>query len=728
MTTAAEPLSSSPPSRPGRIGDISLGVGYALAAATTALAVFVAVSAPRTPTSGGATALLWLLGLNLLVILPVAAAIGWRVLKLREANDAGSRLHLRFVILFASAALIPAIVMAVFFGLLVTQGVDRWLGGRVRTAVESSATVSRSYFESQYGALRGELGPMIRDLEDAGDAWRTEPARYATLLDATVDQRLLDAVYLLNRDGAILSRSERPGAPRYTPPQAADLAAADAGEGVIRTFETENVFRGVVKVSETGDTFAYVVRRVNGLDALLQASEAVQAYREAAANRQEVQAVFALIYAETALLVLIAGVWLGMAAARGLSEPIGRVVQAAERVSAGDLGARVAIGKDPEAVVVLAQAFNRMTSDLRSQQEALRAAGEEARTRSRFIETVLSDVSAGVIGVDAAGAVTTVNRQALVLLGVDETQALGAALPTIAPELKDVADRARRSRDEAEGEMEIVRPGGARRIRARASAREDGGLVLTFDDITRLVAAQRNEAWKDVARRIAHEIKNPLTPIQLSAERLRRKYRSQITSEVEIFDRCTDTIVRQVGDIGRMVDEFSSFARMPAPKFEAADAAEMLRQAVFSQRVADAEVDVVLEAPDGPVPVICDERMVGQALINVLKNAGEAVEARRAREPGAGGVVRARLRAGDTYVAFEIEDDGVGLPDSGRERLTEPYVTTREKGTGLGLAIVKRILEDHGGEFTLGDALQGGGARAILRMPRRARAPARIEA
>jgi two-component system nitrogen regulation sensor histidine kinase NtrY len=250
------------------------------------------------------------------------------------------------------------------------------------------------------------------------------------------------------------------------------------------------------------------------------------------------------------------------------------------------------------------------------------------------------------------------------------------------------------------------------------ASQSEGGLVLTFDDITRLVAAQRNAAWRDVARRIAHEIKNPLTPIQLSAERLRRKYRKDIApTEIETFDRCTDTIVRQVGDIGRMVDEFSAFARMPAPKFARLDAAELLRAAVFAQRVASPELSVELGEPTPETVLLADGRMIGQSLTNVLKNAAEAVEARRARSPRLKGRITARLIVNDGVVSFEVEDNGIGLPDKDRDRLTEPYVTTREKGTGLGLAIVKRILEDHGGELELADARGGQGALAILRLP-----------
>jgi two-component system nitrogen regulation sensor histidine kinase NtrY len=361
-----------------------------------------------------------------------------------------------------------------------------------------------------------------------------------------------------------------------------------------------------------------------------------------------------------------------------------------------------------------------MTHDLQVQQEALRAAGRDAENRRQFIETVLSEVSAGVLGLDGEGRVSAANRQAGVLLGLTGGGAAGLVLTDIAPEMTAIAAAARRH-GEAEAEIDLIRDDEPRRLRVRASAAAQSGLVLTFDDVTKLVAAQRVAAWKDVARRIAHEIKNPLTPIQLSAERLRRRYRAQITGDVETFDRCTDTIIRQVGDIGRMVDEFSAFARMPAPRFGEENAAELLRRAAFAQKVASPDIIVELEEPGGPSPMLCDGRMVSQALINVLKNAAEAIATRRVAEPDAPGHIRARMDQDVDHICFIVEDNGVGLPAKGRDRLTEPYVTTREKGTGLGLAIVKRVMEDHGGELGLQDASEPPGARAVLRFPRQAR-------
>jgi two-component system nitrogen regulation sensor histidine kinase NtrY len=467
------------------------------------------------------------------------------------------------------------------------------------------------------------------------------------------------------------------------------------GRAIVDTSKEEQLFRALLKLDAYEELYLYAVDRGDPavFTRLIEAEQSVLSYREAQDNRERIQAVFALSYIETALLVLVGAAWVGISAARGISAPVGRLVQAADRVAGGDLNARVDTRGDPEEIAVLTRAFNRMTGDLQAQQSALREAREEAESERRFIETVLSRVSAGVVSVNELDKVSAANRQALLLLEAGWPAANGLPLDVVAPELAGVAARARETGGDAEEDVDLVRDGETRRLRARASIADDGGLVLTFDDITRLIAAQRNAAWRDVARRIAHEIKNPLTPIQLSAERLRRRFRREITGDLEIFDRCTDTIIRQVGDIGRMVDEFSSFARMPAPRFAPEDAGELLREAVFARRVASPDIEVGMEAVDGPVTVTCDGRLIAQALANVLKNAGEAVAARVTAEPEHRGRVLARLRLDGSEAVFEVEDNGVGLPTRDRSRLTEPYVTTREKGTGLGLAIVKRVLE-----------------------------------
>ena len=698
-------------------------VGFAVAAVITALTIFLTATAPGSRTAAGPSGvILTVLSLNLILIGILALGAGWQAVRLfgARAQDAGVRLHRRFVIMFALAAMLPAIVVALFFGLLVTQGIENWFSSRLSTLVQNSAETARSYLKLQEVNVLSNATAMAQGLEDpvVVDRFQTYRLAYSALLAEGVKADFT-AIYVIDSSGRVLARAEAPGAPPYAapPPVTLSLATRDGNLETTEPIDTD-LFRAVMRLKGYPDAFLYVTRSIDPktLAQLRTSNAAVVAYRDAASSRARVQLIFAMSYVSTALLVLTGSVWVGLSAATQIATPVARLVQAADRVAGGDLTARVPTHNDPEEIAVLSRAFNRMTSDLQEQQQALLTASAEAQARSRFIETVLSGVSAGVIGLDAQGRISAMNERALALLGLDR-DALGLLIDAAAPELAPVAERARDIGHDAEAEVDVARGADTRRLRVLASGRADG-LVLTFDDITRLMAAQRNAAWRDVARRIAHEIKNPLTPIQLSAERLRRKYRREIQSDVETFDRCTDTIIRQVGDIGRMVDEFSSFARMPTPKFAADDAAELLRQAVFAQRVAYPDVPVELEEPAGPTPITCDARMVGQALANVLKNAGESEMARRVAEPGHRGGLYARLRVSDREIVFEVEDQGVGLPDGNRERLTEPYVTTREKGTGLGLAIVKRILEEHGGELALTDARTRPGALAILAFPR----------
>ncbi|MBL8770213.1 MAG: PAS domain-containing sensor histidine kinase [Phenylobacterium sp.] len=714
---------------------LALGVGYGLAALLTGVAIFLAASPPeKGPLGPASDVILTVLFLNLVLILFLLVSVGTRIFELLDArsSDAGARLHVRFVGLFAAAALVPAAVVLIFYGLVVSSGVEKWFSQRVQTVVENSATVFQSYIDEQTGYIRDHVIPMAGDLNREAAGIAEKPDSAGSYLEALASFHAFPAAYLVDRQGRVLARAEASGAPPYVLPSQAAYAAADQSEIYIPNFDA-GVMRGLYKLTAFNDVYLYVTRPLKpGIMGYMRESESeLASYRDVAKNRERIQAIFVLSYAETAMLVLVGAVWLGLAAANSITAPISRLVQAAGRVAGGDLSARVDAESDPAEIAVLSRAFNSMTHDLQAQQEALRRAGEEAEERRQFIETVLAEVSAGVIGLDPDGRISVTNRQASVLLALPRDQGRGRRLADVVPEFAELAAAGRSG--EAEEEIDITRGRDQRRLRVRASQSE-GGLVFTFDDVTRLVAAQRNAAWRDVARRIAHEIKNPLTPIQLSAERLRRKYRKDIApAELETFDRCTDTIVRQVGDIGRMVDEFSSFARMPAPKFARLDAAELLRAAVFAQRVASPDFEVVLEEPLHEAALHADGRMIGQALTNVLKNAAEAVEGRRAKEPKLKGRIVARLVSDEHGVAFEVEDNGVGLPAKDRDRLTEPYVTTREKGTGLGLAIVKRILEDHGGELELADARAGQGALAVLRLPaaaaqRLARPPAAVSA
>ncbi|QYF87858.1 PAS domain-containing sensor histidine kinase [Brevundimonas sp. PAMC22021] len=698
----------------------AFAAAYALAAVVTAASIWLFAVAPSA--SGGARAaagdiVLYVLFANLLLIGVLAALLGRRVLALaRSRQEAGARLHLRFVALFSAVAVAPAILIALIFGLLVNRGVDQWFSQNVQASVENGAEIGRAYIGDVSAAMDADLVTIADQLESARPLF-DQRIQFSDAL-AQVGQIFgYPAIYILNGEGEVLARGEQPGAPPYLSPPRSELeAAAEGGKPPQQVTQNPDTVRSIIALPAYGDAYLYLVRPLrDGLIARMNnSSQSIQAYREAQDSRALIQTVFALSYLETALLVLVGAVWLGMSAASAISAPIGRLVRAADQAAGGDLTVRVEDGGAPAEIADLSRAFNRMTEDLQAQQSALKAAGDEAKDRSRFIETVLSGVSAGVIGLDRHGRISAINDSARQLLAIPEGDVHGQALATLSPELSDLVGRVEAHIEE---DIDVSRDGETRRLRVRIEGGFGGEMVLTFDDITRLVTAQRNAAWRDVARRIAHEIKNPLTPIQLSAERLKRRYRPQVGDDVEVFDRCTDTIIRQVGDIGRMVDEFSSFARMPAPRFAREDPAELLRQAVFAQRVAAPDVALQLLEPLPAAVLHCDGRMVGQALVNILKNAGEAVTARRTADNHADGGVVASLSIENGAAVFVIEDDGVGLPARDRDRLTEPYVTTREKGTGLGLAIVKRICEDHGGELKLADAEHLGGARVCLIFP-----------
>ncbi len=617
VTASPESLEPSPKPPMGRFDDdadqsafieaparprarYAFGAAFAVAVLLTVLCVLLTLGAPVSrPLAAPSRYVLALLTLNLVLILALAGIAAFRVVALfgPRAKDAGVRLHRRLVITFALSAVAPAVIMALFFGVVITQGVETWFAHRVRTVVDNASIVSRAYIDEQKEFMRNRMGPMADDLNRNEEGFERARLQFSTLLAYELPERDMAAVYVIDGEGRVLARAEQPSAPPFLAPPPADFAAAHRDQ-VALPFSSDYI-RALMRLRAYPDAYLYVARPMGeGIMAQLRRSqESVAAYRLADRYSARIQAIFTLSYVETGLLVLVGAISVGVTVATGIAAPVSRLVQAADRVAGGDLSARVDTSRDPEEIAVLSRAFNRMTGDLQDQQTALTAANRDAQDRARFIEAVLSGVSAGIVGLDPLGHISVMNARAATLLGLEERLALGRPLASVAPELAEVLGRARSAVADADTELDVVRGGETRRLRVRASGRGETGLVLTFDDITRLLSAQRNAAWRDVARRIAHEIKNPLTPIQLSAERIRRRYRKEITSDLDTFDRCTDTIIRQVGDIGRMVDEFSSFARMPAPKLADENAAELLRQAVFSQKVAHPEIEVDCEAP-----------------------------------------------------------------------------------------------------------------------------------
>jgi two-component system nitrogen regulation sensor histidine kinase NtrY len=541
-------------------------------------------------------------------------------------------------------------------------------------------------------------------------------ASFHDLLTASATSRNLPGAMLIDKDRNVLASAQTGIQQDFTTPPADFLSNVDETDPQIAVFPEANYVAAVIRLRAFNDTFLYVARLLDPrvVAQLKQTETSVAEYAQIESRRLGIQVAFALMFAVIALTILMASVLIGLNFANWLVAPIRRLMSAASDVSTGNLNVQVPVHKSEGDLAQLGETFNKMTQELRTQRDELVNASEVIDSRRRFIEAVLSSASAGIIGVDASGSIGILNRSAEKLIGHSEAETLDHPLSDVLPELDDMMKGAREGTQRlVQGQVTILRDGVERNLSVRVSAEKTSqqrdSYIITLDDITDLVTAQRTSAWGDVARRIAHEIKNPLTPIQLSAERIRRKFGKTIVEEKDktVFDQCTDTIVRQVDDIRRMVDEFSRFARMPKPVIEGEDVADTVRQAVFLMRVAHPELDIVADIKQDPLHAQFDRRLISQALTNIIKNATEAIEQvppdELDKDSGKGRIDVVAQRENDDIV-IDVIDNGIGLPKVARSRLLEPYVTTREKGTGLGLAIVGRVLEDHGGRIELKDA------------------------
>ena len=641
----------------------------------------------------------------------------------RRRGRAAARLHVRIVLLFSFIAALPAIVMAVIASITLDKGLDRWFAERTEAIIETSRIVAQAYVQEHSRSLATDLLAIANEFNRVTPNIEDNAAAISSYLTNQAELRGLSAIELIRRDRTEVVSGETQTNIEVPPPPENVFAEAQNGQPGLIAPGTTNLIGGVIQLTAFDDLYLYLARPIDPrVTRYLRLTEENAAeYEQLQANRFGVQVAFAILFIGMALVVLLSAIWIGLGFANQLVSPIRRLIGAAEQISAGNLDVRVPARKSAGDIGSLASTFNTMTSQLKSQRDEVLSANEKLDERRRFTEAVLSGVSAGVIGLDGNGTVTLVNRSALSALGINQNELVGRKLADVIPELAPVLEEARqRSRGPARAQIELLQLGDQRSFNVQVTQERSGGridgLVVTLDDITDLVAAQRRSAWADVARRIAHEIKNPLTPIQLSAERLKRRYGARIDAEDrKVFDQCTETIVRQVGDIRRMVDEFSGFARMPKPIMESRDLNEVVREAVFLQEVGNPNIRFRLELPEHPVEARVDHRLVTQALTNVVKNATEAIEG-SGRE--AEGLITVRVSEEEGAAMIEVEDNGKGLPREDRERLLEPYMTTREKGTGLGLAIVRKIMEEHGGSIALLDArsVAEGGSGALVRL------------
>ncbi len=637
-----------------------------------------------------------------------------RLIKARSHGRAAARLHVRIVGLFSVVAISPAIIVAIFASITLSAGLDRVFSNRTQSIVQSSMDVAQAYMMENASYLQGQTISMATDLERSRALFYLDRTGFIELMTRQARGRGLLGAFLVRDDGSsIVSADIKTEKPLPEIPKAA-LESSAAGQPTLIPPGVTNLVGAIIKLDTIPGAFLYTIRAVDPkvMSAMRLMEDNATEYKAMEAGRTSLQVAFAVLYLGFALIVLLAAIWAAIAVADRIVRPIRLLIAAADDVASGNLDVVVPVRAVDGDVGSLSRTFNKMISEIRTQRNEVLEAKDEVDDRRRFIEAVLSGVTAAVIGVEADGRISIVNPSAEFLLGQPAEMLVGARLAEIASELDVVlAEAEARHRSDFRKQINMMRGGVERTLSVQVTREEaHGGAeshVLTLDDITDLVIAQRSTAWADVARRIAHEIKNPLTPIQLSAERLKRRFGKMVPDEDrKIFDQCTDTIVRQVGDIGRMVDEFSSFARMPKPVKERADLRDIVRDAAFLREMGTAHVRFEKALGEERLEGFFDARMLGQAFANLIKNAVEAIEAVPADErPEEGRVlVRAAFDAANHRFVVDVIDNGRGLPTENRHRILEPYITMREKGTGLGLAIVKKIIEEHGGILELHDA------------------------
>jgi len=705
--------------------------GGALASASFTLPVLLGLT-PIEPTSN---VLIASAIINSLFIVGLMFLIGREVTRLVRARTKGraaARLHVRIVVLFSIVAITPAILVAIFASITLNVGLDRWFSIRTQSIVSSSMNIAQAYMLENASYLQGQTVSMANDLERNRALYYLDRTGFVELLTRQAKGRGLLGAFLVRQDGSAIDQAEiATDKPLPAIPKDA-LESAAAGQPTLIPPGVTNLVGAIIKLDSISGTFLYTIRAVDPkvMAAMRLMEENTAEYKAMEAGRTTLQIAFAVLYLGFALIVLLAAIWTAIAVADRIVRPIRLLIGAADSIASGDLNVVVPVRVADGDVGSLSRTFNKMISQIRTQRDEILEAKDEVDDRRRFIEAVLSGVTAAVIGVEDDGVITIVNPSAEYFLAVAAEELIGKKLNLVAPEVDRVlAEATVRHRGEYREQINLIRGGKERTLNVQVTREETRGsadsYVITLDDITDLVIAQRSTAWADVARRIAHEIKNPLTPIQLSAERLKRRYGKQIAADDRVvFDQCTDTIVRQVEDIGRMVDEFSAFARMPKPAKQRSDLRDILRDAVFLREMGNHDISFERQFGDESLEGSFDARMLGQAVGNLIKNAVESIEAVPREDLPDGGKVLVRSsfeREHDRFVV-DVIDNGRGLPVENRHRILEPYMTMRDKGTGLGLAIVKKIIEEHGGQLELHDAPaefdRGRGAMIRIVLPR----------
>ena len=656
-------------------------------------------------------------GIYLLVVIAIVGYSVMRMFAARRAKSAGSRLHMRLSRVFAIVALIPTVLVAVFAVVTLSIGVEGWFSKNVQNVVSSSLSAAKAYKNEQSNDLKVDLKFMairLNEYKDTNSFVSDSDLRLQLISYQNLIQRGLKEAYIIDENANLRSRGELSYLFGYEEPNQEAMDSAKTGDLFIIEDWPNNEFRGLIKLESFADKYLYISRVVDGniLNLLDKTMESAITYNTMEAQREKILWSYGLLYFGFATFVILSSILLGMLFAERLSRPVGRLAGAAQRLGAGDFDVQVIEEKGDDEIAMLSRVFNHMTKQVKRQRDDLITANDYTERRRRLFDSVLSGVTAGVIGLSSDGNVGFINLAAEKLLNLNAENHEGKSIKLAVPEFVDLFLLIQKNENKTQQqEIKLTRAGATEILLVRVSARisEDllvEGYVITFDDVTDLVSAQRLAAWGDVAQRIAHEIKNPLTPIQLSAERLKRKYSPMVGAEEDNLSQYCDVIIRQTNDLRRIVDEFSKFARMPEPLKRSVNITKLLKDVILLFEISSPAIKIKLKNPHGDINVNVDETMINQAFTNLIKNAGEAIESKaklnstKKFDPE----IRIFIKINVNNLEIIIEDNGIGLPTQERSRLFEPYVTNRENGTGLGLSIVKKIIEEHNGSLELLDA------------------------
>jgi len=656
-------------------------------------------------------------GIYLLVVISIVGYAVMRMFAARRAKSAGSRLHMRLSRVFAIVALIPTVLVAVFAVVTLSIGVEGWFSKNVQNVVKSSLSAAEAYKNEQRDDLKIDLSFMsvrLNEYKKSNSFVSDSDLRVQLISIQKLIQRGLKEAYIIDRNANLRSRGELSYLFGYEEPSDEIMKSAELGDLIIIEDWPNNEFRSLIRLESFEDKYLYISRTVDGkiLNLLDKTMESAITYNTMESQREKILWSYGLLYLGFATFVILSSILLGMLFAERLSRPVGRLAGAAQRLGAGDFDVKVIEEKGDDEIAMLSRVFNHMTKQVKRQRDDLIAANDYTERRRRLFDSVLSGVTAGVIGLSSDGNIGFINLAAQKLLNLNSDNHEGKSIQIAVPEFIDLFRLIQKNDNKTQQqEIKLTRAGAIEILLVRISARISEnelveGYVITFDDVTNLVSAQRLAAWGDVARRIAHEIKNPLTPIQLSAERLKRKYSPIVGTEDSNLSQYCDVIIRQTNDLRRIVDEFSKFARMPEPIKRPTNVTKLLKDVILLFQVSSPKISIVFNNLYDDFNISIDETMINQAFTNLIKNAGEAIESKLNSQPDLKFNPEIRITIDQVMNDLEItiEDNGIGLPSQERSRLFEPYVTNRENGTGLGLSIVKKIIEEHNGTLELLDA------------------------